>query len=431
MHIFSTYKYTNEFDDYTPDHIGGISLTNLRKLRWLSIITMHIVVLIIYFLTPLDIPIFPLLVAVLTIILFSIAITSHNTRNSLQIKPFVVLELVFDILAWAIFLYFCGGVCNPLISFLLPVAVIGAIILPADQAWRLGLFVLFIYALLWQSLQHPSLHDSNYALKLHMIGMALSFAISLVASLWSIIRMSEALRKCNDDLNAARNSAQRDEWIISLGGLAACTAHELSTPLSTLSTLVEELRTSPGPVYVSRTDLDLMETQLSACRRSLNQLTQQASPPSTSETESCTADEWLLGLSQAWLKLHPSAEIDISLEPDLSRLHVVPIASLEQALCNLVDNAVAAHPTGIKLSVCCTEDDLVFRVTDHGPGISPVTLKNIEKGLPLISNKGLGLGLVLSKRAVERYGGKIEFNNLTQGGTEAKVVVPLYEVTAK
>jgi two-component system sensor histidine kinase RegB len=431
MYIQSSYKYAKGYNDSPSNCAAGINHAFLRQLRWLSSIAMYLVALFIYFLTPLDISVLPLVFVVFTTAVLNLALTSHSRKYSLNHKSPLILELVFDILAWSTFLYFSGGVSNPLISFLLTFVAIGATILPTHQAWRLGLFTVLVYVLLWVSQQHLFIFQINVAIHQHLLGMGLTFICSVLVFTWFITRTTEANRKCNVDLNTARQTALRDKWIVSLGSLAAGTAHSLSTPLSTISTLVEEMRNSPDPVHVSRSDLELMEIQLKVCRQALAQLTQQAGYPSADVAESCTAHEWLLQLGYAWQTLHPNAAIDITLDPKLCQLSLVPDISLEQAVSNLVDNAAAVHSEGIKLSARCSGNNIEIQITDNGPGIQQITLQHIERGQPQKSKHGLGLGLALSKSTIERYGGRMQIKNLPQGGTEATVFLPMNEVRAK
>jgi two-component system, sensor histidine kinase RegB len=426
MYIQPSRTKDSHYDDSLSECIRNINFASLRLLRWLNIIAMNIMALVIYFSPPQDTSIQPLLVVLFTTITFNLFLTTQSRKYALYRKPFLALELAFDILAWTTFVYFYGGVSNPLVFFLLTLVTICATVLPTRQAWGLGLLTTLIYSLLWEFHQHPTTYESRLAAHLHWLSMWLTFAISVAVCIWVITRTTKTIQKCSCDLSAARESALRDKWIVSLGGIAAGTAHELSTPLSTLSTLVEEMQTSQEPVYVSRADLELMERQLKVCCKALTQLTQ-LDYPLPEETECCAVDEWLCRLGHTSKTLHPDAEISIALDPNLSRLCLVPDIALEQAVRNLLDNAIAAHPKGIKLSACCNSSNLEILVADRGPGIHQVTLQQLERGLPLKSEQGLGLGLALAKSAVDRYGGRIEFNNLAQGGTEVKMVLPLDE----
>jgi two-component system sensor histidine kinase RegB len=408
--------------------IGGINLVRVRQLRWLSAGAMYLMVVFAPLIKTMEVPVLPLLTVALTVLFFNLIVAAKHQEDAPLNSPPVVLELIFDIFAWSAYIYFSGGVNNPLISILLPFVAIGAVVLPERQAWGLGLLSILAYSLLWKFHWKLVIHDTQVAEYMHMLGMWITFAVSVGVSVWFITRMTGAIRKRESELAAAREAVLHNEWIVSLGGLAAGTAHELSTPLSTLGTLVEEMCDTPDPVLISHADLALMASQLAVCRRALTRLTRQAGYPRAERSESCAVDEWLRGLSHAWYALHPNAEITMVLAAELSQLRLVPDLSLEQALRNLVDNAVGVQPDGVKLCAYCNDENLEIQIVDRGPGIQQKTIQRLERGLPQQSDHGLGLGLALAKSAVERYGGSMEIGTCPNGGTEAKVLLPLKEI---
>jgi two-component system sensor histidine kinase RegB len=391
---------------------------------------MYLMVVFAPLITTVEVPVVPLLAVALTVLFFNLLVVTRHGEDSPSREFPLMLELVFDIVTWSAFIYFSGGANNPLVSILLPFVAIGAAVLPERQAWGLGLLSLLAYSLLWEFHWDLVILDSQVAVHMHLLGMWLTFAVSVAVSVWFITRMTGAVRKRDHKLAEAREEALHNEWIVSLGVLAAGTAHELSTPLSTLGTLVEEMLETPEPVHVSRADLELMASQLVVCRRALIRLTRQSGYPRAEGAASCAADEWLHGLGHAWQALHPNAEITMVLAPELSRLQLVPDLSLEQVLRNLVDNAIAVQSDGVELSACCSKKHLEIRVEDRGPGIKQETLQRIEQGLPHNSDEGLGLGLALTKSAVERYGGWIEISSRPNSGTEVTVLLPLEEIRA-
>jgi two-component system sensor histidine kinase RegB len=378
-----------------------------------------------------EVPVLALLSVALITLFFNLFFVTRLHEATFSREYRLVLELIFDILAWSAFIYFTGGASNPLVSILLPFVAIGAAVLPERQAWGLGLLALVAYSLLWEFHWDLVITDTQVAVRMHLLGMWLTFAVSVAVSVWFITHMTGAVRRRDSELAQAREEALHNEWIVSLGVLAAGTAHELSTPLSTLGTLVEEMLDTPEPVQVSRDDLKLMESQLAVCRRALIRLTRRSGYNRAEETASCTADEWLHSLGHAWHALHPNAEINMVLARELSNLQLVPDLSLEQVLRNLVDNAIAVKADSVELSACCSKKHLEIRIEDRGPGIQRETLKRIEQGLPHDSEQGLGLGLALTKSAVERYGGWIEIRSRPNGGTQVKVMLPLKEIRAR
>nr|VFJ56397.1 MAG: two-component system, sensor histidine kinase RegB [Candidatus Kentron sp. DK] len=402
-----------------------INLSRIRMLRWLSVGAMFLIVLLAPFLPTIEAPMMPLLVVAVAALSFNVAVVALRRNLVSHGAPPLAMELVFDLLAWSAFLYFSGGATNPLISILLPFVAIGAAVLPHRQAWGLGLFSVLCYSLLWEFHRPLAIHDGRTAMHLHLLGMWLIFAVSVGVSVWFITRMTGAIRRCDQDLAEAREAALRDEWIFSLGGLAAGAAHELSTPLSTIGTLVEEMRALPDPVTASRADLELMETQLAVCRQALTRLARRAGHPRAERTEPISAEEWLRALVHAWRSFHPGTEIGLELGPELAELRIAPDLFLEQAIRNLVDNAVVAHPARIELSARCHEGYLDIGIADRGPGIARGVIGRLEWGIPQHSETGLGLGLALARGAIERCGGRMEFSARPGGGTRARVLVPL------
>ena len=85
---------------------------------------------------------------------------------------------------------------------------------------------------------------------------------------------------------------------------------------------------------------------------------------------------------------------------------------LEQVLINLFQNALEAlegrDDARVEVSAAETAEDVALTVSDNGPGIPPAILKSLFTPFNTSKEKGLGLGLVISKDIVADYGGRIE-----------------------
>ncbi|OWK22221.1 hypothetical protein AJ88_15990 [Mesorhizobium amorphae CCBAU 01583] len=85
---------------------------------------------------------------------------------------------------------------------------------------------------------------------------------------------------------------------------------------------------------------------------------------------------------------------------------------LEQVLINLFQNALEAldgrENARVEVSAEETADGVTVNVFDNGPGIPPEILKSLFTPFNTSKEKGLGLGLVISKDIVADYGGRIE-----------------------
>lgn len=110
----------------------------------------------------------------------------------------------------------------------------------------------------------------------------------------------------------------------------------------------------------------------------------------------------------------------------------LPDALIRQALYNLVQNAVEASPPGGTVLVSAAAEDGMFalRVKDSGPGIPQEIRERVFE--PFFTTKsssvktsGMGLGLSLVRRSVHALGGRVEILDVSGGGTEFVVWLPL------
>ena len=100
-----------------------------------------------------------------------------------------------------------------------------------------------------------------------------------------------------------------------------------------------------------------------------------------------------------------------------------------QVFANLLNNAIKFTNEGtIKISVKEKEktNEAVVTIKDSGPGIDPEIIPHLFSKFKTKSEKGLGLGLYISKNIVEAHHGKIEaYNNPNSEGATFVVTLPL------
>jgi signal transduction histidine kinase len=99
---------------------------------------------------------------------------------------------------------------------------------------------------------------------------------------------------------------------------------------------------------------------------------------------------------------------------------------LRQVLVNLLENAIhAASPKGeVWLFGQSGAESVELRIEDSGPGADPSVLPRLFEPLITTKAKGIGLGLALVKRIVERHGGTIRYAPAPRGGAGFTVVLP-------
>ena len=101
-------------------------------------------------------------------------------------------------------------------------------------------------------------------------------------------------------------------------------------------------------------------------------------------------------------------------------------ALASQALANIVSNAIEAMPDGgslrLELQTAALPQSVRLVVTDTGSGMSPAELDLVFKPYYTTKRNGLGLGMALVKRIMERFGGAISLHSRKGEGTRVSLM---------
>lgn len=99
---------------------------------------------------------------------------------------------------------------------------------------------------------------------------------------------------------------------------------------------------------------------------------------------------------------------------------------LEQALYNLLLNAVEASPQSSEISIDCAafEDSLHMTINDQGPGMPFTPDPHAVSPGPTTKRFGTGLGIPFAFKVMEALSGHIHFNTRVKGGTATEITLP-------
>lgn len=108
---------------------------------------------------------------------------------------------------------------------------------------------------------------------------------------------------------------------------------------------------------------------------------------------------------------------------------------LQQAISNLLDNAIDFSPPGtaIDISVSREQGDWRLAIRDHGPGIPEYALERLFERFysmprPDSGRKSTGLGLSLVREVAQLHGGDIVVENHPEGGALARLILPAQQL---
>lgn len=337
-------------------------------------------------------------------------------------------QLLIDVAALALLLYFTGGATNPFAPlFLLPV-VVAAATLTAPYVWLIALVAVACYTSLM--FFHAPLHahgDAGADFRLHVWGMWIGFLIAAGLVAFFVSRIGAALRDHDRALARAREEALRNEQVLALGTLAASTAHALGTPLSTIAVLAKDLEDActNDPALVR--DLKLLRAQIDRCKQILARMALDAGQLQAGAGLRMTVDQYLREVIGEWRGSRPHSSIDAHCAGPSPAPQIVADRTLTLAIINVLDNAAETSGDAVLIQARWDERELRIAVRDRGPGIAPQLARRL--GQPFVTTKpagsGLGLGLFLARTTLDRLGGSLRFSTAEDGGNLAEITLPL------
>lgn len=326
-------------------------------------------------------------------------------------------------------LFFSGGVTNPLISYYLVLLVIAAYGLSWQYTLWLTLLAIGDYSMLGIWYQPLLMHNFNGGLggvpliDWHLSGMWLTFVLSALILTTLIPLLVRARQRQQLEIQALREQQLKNEQLIGIGTLAAGTAHEMGTPLMTMSMLLEDLETDvPEPLQA---DVQLLQQQVRRCQESLQKLARQGRE--ARQLRVVEAHQWLNNQLERWQLSHPKAVWTLQ-QQDHTDARIAASPLLDQALLNLLDNAAEAGQQTIELTTRCEQGFWCLDI--HQP--DPQAASTLADYIPYHSSKehGLGIGHYLSNASVEQFGGSIRLQSAPQGGSLCCLRLPLNRLSA-
>ncbi len=346
-------------------------------------------------------------------------------------------QLALDTFSLTLLLYLSGGGNNPFVTYYLIPVIIAAALLPRRYTWALAIASLLAYgallfkhvplplfaAMTHEAMSHGGMRGDSSPITVHIAGMWINFLVSVGLITWFVAGMAAVLREQQAASAASREDTLRNEQLLAAASLAAGTAHELGTPLATISLLVEALEDSELNSS-QREDLDRLNAQLQRCRSILEKLSRRAQLTDLEQRYRTSLLTYLESTLAQWQVSRPDATARIvkAGSGPVPELEVEP--TLDQAIENLLNNAANACPDNMLITVDWSDTALRVAIDDNGPGV-PLDIMN-SLGTPVVraGQRGLGLGLMISHATINRYGGNIELSNRADGGARALLTLP-------
>lgn len=412
------------------------NLLQLLVLRLIAILGQIATILIVNYALHINLPLVPMFL-VLLILTFINCISFYRYKSAKNISDrSLFVELLFDVAALTIQLYFSGGISNPFISLFLLQVIIAAILLRAIYAWLIAALTILCYIALsfyYQEMHAFHHHDSGDFFNLHLQGMLISYVFATILMLIFVTRIIRNLKEGDQRINLLTQQAIEKEQVMRMGLMATGAAHELSTPLSTISVIISDWKKMNLQKDLIA-DIEVIESQVARCKKILSDILLSSGKSRVEEAQRVAIKEVFDDLIQEWSSSRKPANLiynfynegntqpkkQIILDNILSNI-------LSQAFFNIFDNALEESPDFVLIDVKVQKDDIVINIEDRGQGFDSKVIEEIGKPNLTTKNSSAlknnsGLGLFLAINAFDRIGGKLQISNLVQG---AKVIVKI------
>jgi protein-histidine pros-kinase len=274
---------------------------------------------------------------------------------------------------------------------------------------------------------------SEFPVEISLSPMKTPEGIVVTAAIRDVSERKKAeaeIKKLNAQLEEA---LRRSERLAATGRLSASLAHEINNPLASLTDIL----------YVLGSQTCLSEdckAMLQSAKKEVDRLAAIAketlAPHRTSgERVKIKATELVDASLESFHRQMEEGHVHIERHYNTDALIDVTPGELRQVFTNLISNAIDAMPQGgsLDLEVFSDGQDVKLIFSDTGTGIAAEKLNEIfEPFVTTKGEKGLGIGLWISRNIVEKLGGTIHVRSTvseTEHGTHFTICLPAAAAT--
>jgi two-component system sensor histidine kinase RegB len=405
---------------------GRLGVDVLISMRWILLICEFVIVLGAVFLRRAQLPLTFCLAVIAIGVAYNLFLAVGRPVRAPPRDQELARQLGFNILQLSALMYLTGGVANPFTLLLITPVTLAAATLRGRYALALGVLAsvaVVILTLWWTPVGWGAGEPRPVVPESYRWLIASATLIGIAVTAGYAWRAAAEATRMELALNVTQTVLAREQRLSALGGLAAAAAHELGTPLATISVVAKELaiQAPEGPL---REDAELLLSQAERCREILKRLTQ------TPETDDVVHSRMtLLQFVNEVIEPHIHTEVRVEAlvagPPGARPPEIRRMPEVLHAMTSFVENAVDFARSEVLVRVRFDEETVAVEVRDDGPGFSSDILAKL--GQPYVTSRpggessrsghvGMGLGFFIAKTLLERTGAVVDFSNARGGG---------------
>jgi len=414
--------------------IYSLGLLWLVRLRWLALGFFMLLALYAGLYLQVRLPLWIVFFFLLTLGLSNAIVQwgwNHWTSRMDVVIPFL---LFLDTSLLTLLLYFTGGAHNPFTLLYLLHITVAVLLLSSWWAWVMVLFCTLGFSLLFLS-PHMLWNQQGEALcsdmGFHLWGMLVATFVAGSGIIMFSSELKKDLQKKQKTIQDAIQLREQHTRHSGLVTLAAGVAHELSTPLSTIAILSNDLESGladPSLDQECKRDIRLIREQVERCRLILQRL----SHLNNKEAEPIREDWYELAdipfLIEGYFPERQRKRLKIKRKGLSGRVYLSKDLFL-QSIGILIQNAMEAsrQEQEVHVFIEAGKDEWRCEVKDHGSGIPADIIGRL--GEPFYTTKanqqGMGLGIYLVRIFMETVQGRFEILSEEKQGTMARMIFPM------
>ena len=422
-----------------------LRLRTIIRLRWVAVLGQSLTVLLVHYILGFQLPLTTCFIIIGLSAGLNIYLRAKYPATQSLKAPYAFMMLSYDLLQLCALLYLSGGLQNPFVFFMIVPITISA----STQHWKytiaLGFMAIIcatilafsIYPLPWTTQE-----QLTFPL-LYRFGVWVAVVCGLVFTGIYSWRIAKETKQMSDALTATEMVLANEQKLSAIDGLAAAAAHELGTPLGTISVVAKELQKEFDKDSDLYEDVLLIKTQADRCKEILQTLVQNSDEP-----DAMYAHLPLSHLIEEVVEIHRVFEknVKVSANPTSRASEAArnePILArnpgILYGLGNIVENAVDFAETEIIIVAQWNDEHVTIKIYDDGKGFPSSVLERL--GEPFVTTRsgqnlnretlnknssareGLGLGYFIAKTLLERSNAKILLSNRKPPYKGAKVEV--------
>jgi len=282
-------------------------------------------------------------------------------------------------------------------------------------------------------------HEQNIQLLRQVNQFNEELTRKIEAATSELARRNEELRLLNEALFESQRQLGQSEKLAAVGEVTAAMAHQIGTPLNSISGYIQLILQDGNLESKDRDRLKIIESQLDRLADSVKNLlssTRQPKPQLRTLHVNELLEE-LIHLSEPWF-LARSVSVSSQFSPGLPPI-LGDSTHLQTLFLNLITNALDAMPKGGVLTIRTQQvlpppplkdgKWLKISIADTGIGITDESKKKIFD--PFFTTKkmgeGTGLGLAICEKIVKEHSGKIEVESEVGKGSTFLISIPIFE----